>query len=184
MQSCRLVWHMPCPHCMQFWSLRGMCHANIHAISEPETHIRCHHYICIFMACVPHAMSPLHAGLEYIGHIQCHPYMQFPSLWCTCHALRNYFILYYTLNLIGPMGHQPWYLQGMHHILIMCNPGARVGICNALYRCNSGACDIYVMPSLHAISELMAYIPCPQHMQFWSLHCTCHTTFICNSRIC
>ena len=37
------------------------------------------------------------------------------------------------------------------------------------------------MHSLHAISELTAYMPCPHYMQFWSLWYICHATITCIS---
>ena len=95
-----------------------------------------------------------------------------------------YFILHCTLSLIGPMSPKPWCLHGIYHVLTTCNPGAWVGICHVLITCRSGACNAYVMQSLHAISELMAYMPCPHYMQLWSLPGICHATITCSSRMC
>ena len=179
---------------------------SLHAVLELARPMPCHH-ACNSWACDINAMPSLHAVPKLAGHMPYHHYMQVWSIWGICHALIKcnfracdtyttpsaitsywftlvYITLYYTilhciLSLIGPMSPKPWCLQGMYHAIIICSPGAKVGICHILLTCSSGAC----MPSLHAIPEFVAHMPCPHHMQFWSLYGICHTTITCSSRI-
>jgi hypothetical protein len=65
-----LAIHLPCPHYMQFWSLRDMCHAPI---------------ICSSGMDDAHIMPSLHAISELLGHMPC------PQL-LLCIAM-NFFIL-------------------------------------------------------------------------------------------
>ena len=139
----------------------------------------------------------------------CHHYMQVWGIWGICHAFSKcnfrayeayalpsaitsycftlvcitsyYFILHCTLSLIDPMSPTPCSLQDMHHVLIACSPGAWVGMCHVLVTCSSRACDVCVMQSLHAVPELMAHVPCPHYMQFWSLCGMYYATITCSS---
>jgi hypothetical protein len=97
--------------------------------------------------------------------------------------ISYYSIFYCTLSLIDLMSPTPWCLQDMYHDLITCSPGAWLGICHVLITCSSGACNAYTMPSLHEVSELGAYMPCPHYMQFWRVCSICHATITCSSGI-
>ena len=99
------------------------------------------------------AMPSLFAILELVRHRPCHHYMQFPSLWHMCHALST------------------------------CSSGAWAGICHTLVTCSPGALETYIKPSLHAVSELATYMPCPQYRQFWRLRYISHASITCSSRI-
>ena len=179
-----------------------------HAVLElARRHMPCHH-ACNFWACGDtYAMPSLHAIPELVGYMPYHHYTQVWSIWGICHALIKcnfrafeahampsaitsywftfiyitlyYIILHCNLSLIDPMSPKPWCLQDMHHVLTTCSPGACVGMGHTLTTCSSGAC----MLSLHAIPELVAYMPCPHYMQFWSLCGRCHVTITYTSGI-
>ena len=183
---------------------------SLYAVQELARHMLCHH-LCNFWACDACAMPSLHAVPKLMGHLPCHHYMQVWSIWGMCHAFIKcnfrackayampsaitsywfalvcitlyYFILHCTLSLIDPMGPKPWCLQDMYHVVIMCSPGAYMGICHILITCSPWACNSYAMPSPHAISELGAQMPCPHYMQFLSLVHICHALITCNSGI-
>jgi hypothetical protein len=183
---------------------------SLHAVLGLAKHMPCHH-ACNFWACGTCIMPSLHAVAELVGHMPCHHYMQVWSIWGRCHAIIKcnfrayetydmhsaitsywfilvciimyYFIMLSTLSLIGPTSPTPWCLQGMHHVIIICSLGPWVGTCHILITCSSRACDAYAMPSLHVVAKLMAHMPCPHYMQFWSLYGICHATILCNSGI-
>ena len=145
--------HMPCPHCMQFWSLHGTCHATI--------------------TCSP--------GI-YTGHMSCHHQMQFRSLWYICHAPNYCFVLlcitsYYFGLLCNWLHSEPYRYYGPY------TPGPlRHALCHHCMEfwsldehmplpvtCSSVAWETYALLSLHAVFELATHRVCPHYMQSWSL---------------
>ena len=54
-----------------------------------------------------------------------------------------------------------------------------MSICHLRVPCNFAAWEVYAMPILHAISELVAHMACPHYMQAWNLHGICHAIIIC-----
>ena len=190
---------------------------SLHAILELARHMPCHHS-CNFWACDTCVLLSLHAIPELVGHMPYHHYMQVWSIWGKCHAIIKcnsqafeayvipsaitshwftlvcitscYIILHRTLSLIDPMSPKPCCLHDMCHVLIICSPGACLGICHlllhavlelamyvschhcmqfpslwhichAIITCSSGACMAYAMPPLHAILECVGHMPCP-----------------------
>ena len=57
--------------------------------------------------------------------------------------------------------------------------GAWVSICHTLVTCSSVAWEAYAIPSLYAVSELIAHMACPHYVQCWDLQGICHTTITC-----
>ena len=147
-------------------------------------------------------MPALHAVLGNMKHMSCHHYMQFQSLWGTCHALAYYLyyivLLYVTLyyfalccnrGLIDPMDPEPLGClrhTACHHCMQFWSSGRhRPHPCymqfwslwdmdNTIITCHFWACNTYAMPSFHAVLELMGHMPCHHYMQLWSTHGMLH----------
>lgn len=171
-----------------------MCHANIHAISEPETHIRCHHYRHFHSLCATchisitgrpgvywaYSMPSLNAISELATHTPCSQELLHITLHSKSYMSYGPWALTTPRHVPYPHHVQSWSLAWHMQCPLCMQFWSLRYICHAIIACNFRAHGLYPMPSAHAILELALHMSYPFYIQFSNMLGICYAIIKCN----